>query len=127
MRWIWFGAYEPTLGRELWSTDGTPAGTRLAVEVQPGYGTSLVSDPVVWRDALWFAANHGLGDADLSGEIPDGRQHLARAQRPGEEGDLGLFDQLAVRYQTSIDYDRVSRTGNWIELNCSVGSRLISN
>ena len=58
------GFSTPTLGsgRELWATDGTPAGTRLVRDINtdrvPAQATDS-SDPaglVVFRDRIWFAA-----------------------------------------------------------------------
>lgn len=37
---VWFTATIPTIGKELCKTDGTTAGTVLAIDVYPGTGTS---------------------------------------------------------------------------------------
>lgn len=58
------GFSTPTLGsgRELWATDGTPAGTQLVRDINPDRLPAQAndsSDPaglVVFRDRLWFAA-----------------------------------------------------------------------
>jgi ELWxxDGT repeat protein len=55
-------------GRELWCSDGTPAGTRMVADISPGRVNSeaLSSDPdqmFRFRDRLYFAArdrDHGL-------------------------------------------------------------------
>ncbi|MGE0143454.1 MAG: hypothetical protein AB7I19_10290, partial [Planctomycetota bacterium] len=35
-----FGLWTPALGEELWCTDGTPAGTRVVVDLAPGTSSS---------------------------------------------------------------------------------------
>ena len=58
------GFSTPTLGsgRELWATDGTPAGTQLVRDINPDRIPAQAndsSDPaglVVFRDRIWFAA-----------------------------------------------------------------------
>ena len=53
---IFFGAFEPTTGRELWTSDGTPEGTVLVADINPGPSDS---DPRMFRiinGALFFSA-----------------------------------------------------------------------
>lgn len=52
----YFGAYDREHGRELWKTDGTPAGTILLADINPGPGGGLWSDPVVANGLLLFVA-----------------------------------------------------------------------
>ncbi len=37
---VYFAASHPSLGREVWVSDGTPAGTKLAADIVPGAGGS---------------------------------------------------------------------------------------
>lgn len=49
-------AEHPALGRELWVTDGTPAGTVPAADLVPGAGSSCPGD-LAWLDGrLVFSA-----------------------------------------------------------------------
>lgn len=43
-------------GQELWTTDGTAAGTRLVADIAPGADSSVPASLTVFRDALYFAA-----------------------------------------------------------------------
>jgi len=64
---LYFAARDGENGDEIWSTDGTTAGTQLAIDVSPGsdnYGISNSSDPAVFtkfNDRLYFAAEDGNG------------------------------------------------------------------
>ena len=53
---IWFAATDAEHGRELWRTDGTPAGTRLAADILPGPFSSDPLDLVATDDFLFFTA-----------------------------------------------------------------------
>lgn len=58
----YFIAYDREHGRELWKTNGTPAGTVLVADVNPGPGDGIVSDPTVAAGAVFFLgrdATHG--------------------------------------------------------------------
>jgi uncharacterized repeat protein (TIGR01451 family) len=43
-------------GRELWTTDGTPAGTSLLIDIEPGAGSSLPSELTAVGRVLLFSA-----------------------------------------------------------------------
>ena len=60
---VYFSGIEPATGRELWRTDGTPAGTQLYADLVPGTGSSIIYDsnivasrPKVIGSRLYFAA-----------------------------------------------------------------------
>lgn len=54
---LWFGADDGgSLGRELWSSDGTAAGTSLFADLSPGVFDSTPLDLVVVGDQLFFSA-----------------------------------------------------------------------
>jgi trimeric autotransporter adhesin len=48
-------------GQELWSTDGTPAGTGLVADIVPGLGSSFPHALCELNGLLYFAANNGSG------------------------------------------------------------------
>ncbi len=52
-------------GRELWSSDGTAAGTRMVLDLLPGAEGSVPSDLVVLEDRLLFAADDGVHGREL--------------------------------------------------------------
>lgn len=53
---VCFGADDGVLGRELWCSDGTPAGTRLVADLYPGVIGSDPDHMVVLGDRLLFTA-----------------------------------------------------------------------
>jgi ELWxxDGT repeat protein len=55
---VWFTAGDGEHGVELWRTDGTAAGTRLARDIVPGDRSSVPLDLVATGDFLFFTAYH---------------------------------------------------------------------
>lgn len=60
---VYFSAYRPVDGRELWKTDGTEAGTTLVRDLAPG--NSSPSDLLVYNGALYFIAYYPDQDYTL--------------------------------------------------------------
>lgn len=57
---LFFAMYTPTEGVELWTSDGTPGGTALVTDLQPGPASSDPLGFVAFQGQLAFAAQ-GLG------------------------------------------------------------------
>ncbi|KKO73291.1 hypothetical protein [Kerstersia gyiorum] len=49
----YFGATDEAHGRELWSSDGSPAQTRLAADFVAGPGSSDFRITNIWNDRIW--------------------------------------------------------------------------
>ena len=55
-----FGADDRVSGNELWSSDGTSAGTELVSDIHPGADASLPAELTLVGDALFFTAEDGV-------------------------------------------------------------------
>jgi ELWxxDGT repeat protein len=64
-----FFSAEDASGRELWSSDGTEAGTELVQDINPGAGNSYPYHLTDVNGTLFFAADDGNG-YDLWKTIP---------------------------------------------------------
>jgi len=62
---VFFAASTPELGSELWVTDGTPAGTRLVANLNPGANGSFPTRFVDLGGVLYFTANAGAAGTQL--------------------------------------------------------------
>lgn len=61
-RYVYFRARSTESGSELWRTDGTPAGTSLAIDIEPGAGSSTPScGSVVGSRMVFTAEQAGAG------------------------------------------------------------------
>lgn len=107
---LYFTVIDEAHGLELWSTDGTVAGTDLVKDVRPGAATSNAEAHLGWDGLLFFSADDGvhgqepwvvdtvaLGDADRDGRV-----------------DLGDFGVLKAHFGTGTlrsegDFNRNGR------------------
>jgi len=62
---LWFSAGDPVHGRELWTSDGSAAGTRLVQDIAPGIGSSDPQELLFNAGRLWFSADDGLTGREL--------------------------------------------------------------
>jgi ELWxxDGT repeat protein len=64
-KYAYFVAEDGQTGRELWRTDGTPAGTSLVKDIYPGPSDSDVSSMVCCNGRLFFVAEEGVHGLEL--------------------------------------------------------------
>ena len=62
---LFFTGTTNSYGAELWRSDGTVEGTRLAADIWPANISSTPHDLCLWRDKLLFAADDGIVGTEL--------------------------------------------------------------
>lgn len=62
---LYFQATDATNGVELWVTDGTPSGTQIFKNINPGNGNSAANYLTVYNDRLYFTASDGTNGKEL--------------------------------------------------------------
>lgn len=62
---VYFTASDPNLGREVWSSDGTNAGTAVFLDIRPGPGPSNPGAYAVASGKLWFVASNDPAGYEL--------------------------------------------------------------
>lgn len=75
----YFAATDAAHGEELWVTDGTPAGTQLVKDINPGSGSSDINWMQRFNDKVVFAADNGQDGMELW--ISDGTEAGTRLVR----------------------------------------------
>ena len=81
---VFFSAWDPRHGDELWSTSGTPEDTALLLEIAPGLLDAEPRELTVWNGRLWFRARDALHGMELwtSDGTPEGTR-LVQDIAPG--------------------------------------------
>jgi ELWxxDGT repeat protein len=95
---VFFAASDLAHGEELWSTDGTSAGTSLVRDIAPGFLGSYPRNLTVWRGRLYFRARdrlHGmeLWSSDGSGQGTRLVQDIAAGASWSAPGELTPTEQ----------------------------------
>jgi len=62
---VLFAAWDAAHGSELWSTDGTPGGTKLVRDILPGPGSSLPAELTTAGGRVFFSAHDGAHGWEL--------------------------------------------------------------
>ncbi|MCB0766324.1 MAG: T9SS type A sorting domain-containing protein [Flavobacteriales bacterium] len=62
---VYFRANDGTHGMEPWVSDGTTAGTRMLMDINPGSAGSLPSTFLGWQERVYFAADNGVNGYEL--------------------------------------------------------------
>lgn len=62
---LYFAADDGVAGPELWTTDGTPAGTKLAAEIESGPGGSYPNRITLFGNRLFFQASDSVNGNEL--------------------------------------------------------------
>jgi ELWxxDGT repeat protein len=98
---VFFRANDGTHGTELWGTDGTPGGTVLLKDINPGSGSGVpLSESGIVNGNLYFAADdgtHGLEPFVSNGTVGSGT--LVKDINPGSGGSApGQFTDPGDNY-----------------------------
>jgi ELWxxDGT repeat protein len=81
---VLFAAWDEAHGAELWSTDGTPGGTKLLRDILPGGASSQPAELTAVGGRVFFSANDGVHGWELwqSDSTPGGTR-MVKDLRPG--------------------------------------------
>lgn len=71
--YAFFQAADSDHGEELWITDGTPAGTRMVKDINPGVATSNIQYLTRFNDKVVFSADDGENGQEIW--ISDGTEN----------------------------------------------------
>lgn len=129
-----FEAKDAEHGGELWVTDGTPAGTKMVKDINPGVETSNVCWLTRFNDKVVFSANNGEDGQQLW--ISDGTKegtYMVAVIHPFGDADPKGFCQIDETRFTFFATDMESETFSdagaqqwlWISDGTEEGTKLV--
>ena len=130
---LFFSAFDQQHGTELWVSDGTPEGTRLARDIRPGamYGAGSSSDPfelTALGDRVVFAATESAVGRELW--VSDGSETGTVRVRDIRAGFDGSMPAFLVRNGDRVFLaanDGVSGYELWVSDGTGQGTALAAN
>ena len=130
----YFEAKDSEHGGELWVTNGTPAGTKLVKDINPGVETSNVCWITRFGDKVVFSANDGENGQELW--ISDGTEagtymvsdiHIFGDSNP--QGFSQIDENRFTFFATDMDSESFSDAGSqqwlWISDGTEEGTKLV--
>lgn len=129
-----FAATDATHGEELWVTDGTPEGTRMVKDINPGSGSSDVNWLTRFNDKVIFGANDDVHGMELW--ISDGTEegtHLVKdVHELGDASPRGMtqlnetqFIFCAMDFESENYSDRGKQWWLYVSDGTEAGTELI--
>ncbi len=113
---LYFTADDGIHGRELWSTDGTPEGTLMVKDINPGAGTPAIADFKVVGGTLYFTADDGVHGRELWRTDPSEGAVIVGDFYPGADSSGVVY--RAVIGQTLV-FTAYDPTNGWALWNTS--------
>lgn len=105
---MYFAAQDDAHGTEPWVSDGTVAGTKLLVDLEPGAASSSASNFTKLRDTLYFSAyTQSTGRELWALPLTDARVivHDARAtESAGQALHFNVDLSIAATHAVTVDY-----------------------
>src|SRR6185369_9631994 len=86
---VYFQAFDDVHGSELWSTDGTPEGTKLVADIEPGLSSSTPTRLVRAGSHLFFTATTAATGTELWALPLTSTPRLSVNDTRAAEGDSG--------------------------------------
>lgn len=119
---LYFSANDGTHGFELWETDGTPAGTKLAVDLWPGALSGRPTNLTASGSTLFFFGGSAVGNAGLFA-LTAGSVRVVRTglRVPHAPVDLGGGKILFGAYASSAGSEP------WISDGSPAGTKMIKD
>ncbi|MFL6233430.1 MAG: ELWxxDGT repeat protein, partial [Thermoanaerobaculia bacterium] len=108
-----FLANDGTHGRELWSTDGTAAGTHLVKDILPGAGDSYPLGLTVLNGAVYFHASGPEGDELWRTDGTEAGTTLVKNINPGSSGSNPIEITRVGNQLFFLAYDPTAGTPLW--------------
>ena len=129
---VYFQAESDTLhGYELWSTDGTSAGTSLVADIWPGPGSSYPANFIIMGNKMFFTATDSIHGYELW--VTDGTTSgttMVADVWPGPGSGLGAYFLEFTVFNGKLYFDGTDSlhgTELWVSDGTSAGTSLLKD
>jgi len=125
---IFFMANDGTVGKELWRTDGTPAGTVFVKDIHAGASSTNTSSMTAALGKLFFQADDGISGAELW--VSDGTSGGTFMVKDINPGPTGSSPVVLAATSTEIFFsanDGTQGTELWKSDGTATGTVLVSD
>ncbi|MHB8790763.1 MAG: ELWxxDGT repeat protein [Desulfobulbaceae bacterium] len=127
---IWFSAADLEHGQELWRSDGTPEGTVMVTDINPGQNPSLPLFQTVYHGALYYFAMDASSGFELRKTfwdtgLNDYRTVLVKDIMPGANDSSDLVGGRLVPFKDRLFFvadDGVSGKEIWMSDGTAAGT-----
>ena len=130
--YAFFAATDAEHGSELWVTDGTPAGTRLVKDINPGVATSNVSYLTRFNDKVVFQATTEDEGAELW--ISDGTEdgtYMIKDIHELESSNPHAFCQMDethfIFFARDFESEQVGEDWVWVSDGTEEGTHMVAD
>ena len=130
-----FCADDGVHGEELWVTDGTPEGTHMVKDINPGMATSNIQYPTRFNDKCVFSADDGENGQELwiSDGTEEGTYMVADIHMISDSDPLGfcqLNENQFVFFAKDMDSETYGKDGQrwlWVSDGTEEGTSLVKD
>jgi len=125
---LYFTAFNPAYGTELWKSDGTPQGTSLVKDITPGAASSIIANLIVINNNLFFTANTSVDAQSIELWKSDGTLQGTVILKDIKPGPAGSLPQHLVNISGTLFFtasDGVNGKGIWKSDGTIEGTELV--
>lgn len=122
---LYFSAYSAEYGNELWSTDGTEAGTQMVKDINPGDAHADPRFLTVYNNQLYFIGYDYINGSKLW--VTDGTYDGTSMVNEGDEGYVQYYLTSCINLLFYQGSDITNGTEPWVSDGTAEGTHMVKD